>query len=646
MTSDNASKLSSLRQHCVIYMLLASALLASSPSQLAFALTQPLTTVNEPITTITDAGWETTAPLTTVPVTTAPLTTAPLPTALVTTAPLTTATTGTEAVTTTESPIIEQNVTYVVTSCSRDVILPPAHNRSFPTTLVLEFSEAELGTSVTCSWRIPAPAQDSSHVFDLHRTYSATSCKTSYPSDVVQVLYEDSLFGQLPIADSCTVSPGWKVTGVNGWETLVKFTSTNLTETNITVGRYSSLAWSQSLCNNGSEDISMNDSSWGSVEFPGQGLLLPPLIECTWSFKSLHDNGEVGLAISPSLNDSTQYSNCGSTSLMQVVDDGVYTTNSVTFSPCHIPKNFHYTSFGRSASVTVMTGGGGMPGFAVSFRDVPISDLCPTSSLPLSALTDQTRYFKGVNLISGSETQRECSWTISAPSPGMVVKLVQMFTDDYHQKLECRSNDTATRADGQTLSMCDNEMFPYWSQNQTTTFRFKATKGSEGSRVVVEYTAVPTGECQGHPIVLSASSHAQNVTARGLPAESTSGNYDCRWLLRTNNSDLAVQATVRFSTKRYESCYFNGIKAYDGPFVKHTYLVPTCPDDDHRTEVFTSHGDAMLLRFDRRYTATVEISYLAVKQPTPPPTGGGKIVLGSPVLVLFGMVVAWTLCRR
>ena len=79
----------------------------------------------------------------------------------------------------------------------------------------------------------------------------------------------------------------------------------------------------------------------------------------------------------------------------------------------------------------------------------------------------------------------------------------------------------------------------YWSESQTTDFVYQPTPNSNGSHFVLVYTAVPKNQCQGHPIPLSASEHAQNISCDGLPLNDTSGNNDCRWLLTTSTNDTS-----------------------------------------------------------------------------------------------------------
>jgi hypothetical protein len=78
--------------------------------------------------------------------------------------------------------------------------------------------------------------------------------------------------------------------------------------------------------------------------------------------------------------------------------------------------------------------------------------------------------------------------------------------------------------------------FPWWSEGQGVEVRFRPTPGSEDSHFLLQYRAVPKAECQGHNVPRTATTDVQHIMCKGLPVNDTSGNIDCHWVLKANET--------------------------------------------------------------------------------------------------------------
>lgn len=76
----------------------------------------------------------------------------------------------------------------------------------------------------------------------------------------------------------------------------------------------------------------------------------------------------------------------------------------------------------RYTSLTIMNIFNMGPGFTISYKPLPPTVVCPSSTLLLEASTDRDNYLKGVNLDGGADGG-DCVWNIQAPHSGMVVKV-------------------------------------------------------------------------------------------------------------------------------------------------------------------------------------------------------------------------------
>ena len=436
------------------------------------------------------------------------------------------------AVQTTTPPIVSTN-------CSSSSLSPASPDEEKQ--LVVTFPPSAVGHSANCTWILPALDNNTSNVFSFHTTYDPPACNGTQPKDYLG-LYD--VFQNLPIrlliADSCS-GPGWKSADTAGYPTTIQYLSANVTSTTVVLGTYSSSSRPKQMCGNGSQPFVANSTA-SVFTFPGDGLRIPNLVECTWIFRAPDPQGVINVQISNHNSDIQKVwcSNNLSNKRLSVWDTSYSEAgNYISMDLCPDPVNVTYQSFGNQLSIVLsLVSYGGAAPLSIQYSSMGPEVHCPVQSPREITVArnplGNSNFIMGMNRVGDHGQPQTCTWKLVAPD-GMVIRFNHLYSKDYNSSA---GSDTLQFDSGDTISMRDTDTFPVWSDNSTSLVQFHTHPGSRGKRFVIGYMAVPKDQCQGHPVWLDTPWEERKVAVPGMYPNDTSGNSDCRWIFRTNGTGI------------------------------------------------------------------------------------------------------------
>ena len=395
-----------------------------------------------------------------------------------------------------------------------------------------------MGHSANCTWSLPALDNNTSNVFSFHTTYDQTACNGTQPRDYL-ALYDVSLTmgTRLLIADSCS-GPGWKSADGWGMLTTIQYLSDSVATTTIVLGTYSSSSRPSQMCYR--PFVTENGPS--VFTYPGDGLRIPSLAQCTWTFKAADPQGVVSVQISNHDSDIQKvWCNNRLTYKTLLVDDTSYSEvgNHIYVDLCPKALNMTYQSFGSRLIVQLTpVGWGGAAPLSIQYSSMGPEVHCPVQSPRVIAVARKplgnSNFIMGMNRVGDHGQPQTCTWKLVAPD-GMVIRFNHLYSKDYNSS---SSGDTVQIDSGLTLAMRGAHSFPVWSETATSLVQFHTHPGSRGKRFVLEYLAVPKGQCQGHPVFINTSADVRMAQLPPMFHNDTSDNSDCRWIFRTNSTGM------------------------------------------------------------------------------------------------------------
>ena len=436
----------------------------------------------------------------------------------------------------------------VSTNCSYNSTLLSPASLDEKKQLVVTFPPSAVGHKTNCTWILPALDNNTSNVFSFHTKYDQSACNGTKPRDYLGLydVYQNLGIWML-VADSCS-GPGWRSADTAGYPTTIQYSSANVTSTTVVLGTYSSSSRPKQMCGNGSQPFVANSTA-SVFTFPGDGLRIPNLDECTWIFRAPDPQGVINVQISNHNSDIQKVWCSNNLSKKRLrVEDTSYSEagNYISMDLCPDPVNVTYQSFGNQLSIilSLVSYGGAAP-LSIQYSSMGPEVHCPVQSprvitVPRKPL-GTSNFIMGMNRVGDHGQPQTCTWKLVAPD-GMVIRFNHLYSKDYNSS---SSGDTVQIDNGATLALGDTHTFPVWSESSTSLVQFHTHSGGRGKRFVIGYEAVPKGQCQGHPVWLDTPLEERKVAVPGMYPNDTSGETDCRWIFQTN-----------WTSKEYPMFYF------------------------------------------------------------------------------------------
>ena len=413
----------------------------------------------------------------------------------------------------------------VSTNCSQTALYLSPASPDEEKQLVVTFPPSAVGHSANCTWILPALDNNTSNVFSFHTTYDLTVCNGTQPSDYVALYNVPHIINyRLLIADSCS-GPGWKSTDLWGSSTVIQFLSDNVTSTTIALGTYSSSTRPSQMCRAGSGPF-VAESGPSVFTYPGDGLRIPSLAQCTWTFRAADPQGVVSVQIS-NHNSDVQKVWChlrpGSKLYMS---DKSYPEvgNYIHVNLCPEALNMTYQSFGSRLIVNLAAfGSGGAAPLSIQYSSMGPEVHCPVQSPRVIAVGSNSpapsNFIMGMNRVGDHGQPQTCTWKLVAPD-GMVIRFNHLYSKDYNSSA---GGDTLQFDSGAILALGDTHTFPVWSESSTSLVQFHTHPRRPREAVRNEFQ-----RCTQGPMSRSSNLAGHHVQrAEGDGAGTVSEQHDC-----------------------------------------------------------------------------------------------------------------------